>query len=167
MKALTSLKILRRQARESECHVEFDPTQEWPRARIFWRSIEAGLADLPITEKSAELIGIEIPNRVPHWHQRLARLGLLTSYRNRGLGTILLNRVARGLEEAGVENIWGKMGGDTSRLVAWYRSLGFVVDSESGLIQKRLGGLLPIRAGRGMTANNTLQRNVIYRGPSI
>lgn len=127
-----------RRAKPEECDIQLDLDSPNPRAGMCWLGMPVGHLDVAIDGRAAELIEIYIQERLPHWHPLLRRLGLWAGYRGRGLGTILLEHVLAKLADRGVVAVWGKMGGDETLLVPWYRSIGFDVNQETGLVHKAL-----------------------------
>lgn len=132
------LEPFRRRAHLDECTFDLD-LEDSPKGWISWLGTPAGYVDVATELDAAELIDIYIQPRFPHWHPILRRLGLKVSFRGRGLGTILLEETLSRLRDAGVRRVRGKMTGDAQRLVPWYRSMGFNVNSDTGEIWRDYG----------------------------
>jgi GNAT superfamily N-acetyltransferase len=101
-----------------------------------------GRASLSITNKQATLCEIFVWDgkiAMQSWWRRLMFGWKAKNFRERGLGTQLLNIVLEELRSHDISQLEGEMVGDIPRLSVWYRAAGFETRPDTNRIYRNLG----------------------------
>lgn len=109
--------------------------------KVHYKRIAIAKALLTLDEQEATLCDILVRNDIlmPFCSNGLFLwLRRKVDFRNRGVGTKLLQFVCDTLRERGFNRITGKAVGKLDRLIPWYECNGFTVDPESHVISREL-----------------------------
>ncbi len=95
-----------------------------------------GYATLSRNDNIAKLCDIYIYDKSWHLFTLLPKLKIGKNYRNKGYGTELLLYVFQFCTAQHIDVITGTVNGEISRLIPWYKSLGFNVRGKNKLYKK-------------------------------
>ena len=90
-----------------------------------YKGYPAGYARIAINGDRAELADVQVYCRPGHWSRWPPFYYRSVNYRERGIGTRLLDKVLDICQAQGVSWLEGKMHGDVDQLTRWYGRHGF------------------------------------------